>query len=421
MIIGILKRKLNQYSKRVMIKLPGVFHIGRRALLRTTKMYGVPAVVKCFDNSPEALLGYENDLLSQELFASSPWMTTMVKRGRRKLVMTRYQESSRLDIVAAEFDQSERREAAHQAVRAMWDIFNRGYAHRDFHARNLFWKNGQIKVTDFETIKSYPAGEMPAFPDCYDLTGQGLASPFETANMGYSSDHPLALQQVLGVPVEEAIDGVREYLKERLREASLAFKTHDKRHYCKATRIYSSFKLPHFEVLPDQAQRNCSRRLQAFRADEKSMKGKSVIDLGSNIGGMLFESQKFSLKRSLGVEYDADKVAVSNDIVRFSGLRNVEFIQGDIDQLELEDVQGPFDVAFCLAIERHVKDVPRLYQFLGKVTSEKLFFEGNAGTDIEEVSKALLEVGFRKIEQLGLSDDDCLPENNVRPILVALK
>ena len=81
-----------------------------------------------------------------------------------------------------------------------------GFAHRDFHARNLFYVDGQLKLIDFETMTSFRLNHRPPFIQSYDITGTGLDSPFLTGNMGYSSRIPYSVSSVLGIKVDEAIE-----------------------------------------------------------------------------------------------------------------------------------------------------------------------------------------------------------------------
>lgn len=102
-------------------------------------------------------------------------------------------------------------------------------------------------------------------------------------------------------------------------------------------------------------------------------------------------------------------------------LNNLFLVHANIDKLNIESVGGPFDVVSCLAIEGHIKKKRRLYRLLSQATLETLYFEGNANTNIAEVRTRLLENGFWSVELLGVSDDDCIPDNNRRPLLVAQK
>jgi hypothetical protein len=145
------------------------------------------------------------------------------------------------------------------------------------------------------------------------------------------------------------------------------------------------------------------------------------MDFGSNIGGMLFSIQKYNPRNCLGIEYDPDKVLVAQQIAAYNGLNNVKFIQGDIDLTNIQDLGGPRNVVFCLAVEAHVKNPKRLFELLSQATTEILYFEGNSTTKPKQAKKALLNAGFRKVRVLGKSRDDVIASNNCRPLLIATK
>lgn len=213
----------------------------------------------------------------------------------------------------------------------------------------------------------------------------------------------------------------REVFKRRLQESSESFKISDGRHFLRTKNIiYCSFKGPKISFARDECQRDAQMRFNKFLSKGDSLAGKTVLDLGSNNGAMLIHSTNFEIGSGLGVEYDLDKVELANDLAEFNGLANLTFKQGDIDEINERDI-GCFDVVFSLAIEKHLKDRASLYSLLGKITSELLFFEGNAGCDLDEVKALLSKAGFRKFDLLGNCDDDIRKENNKRPMLIARK
>ena len=414
-----LKKWRFSLRKRIFKLVPDVMHIGRRAFVRGILLSGQPGLEKHFSMNAEGKLCFERELLAQELFGDRPWLVPVVKRGVRTVAMCRYKQEQRLDHAVQGMDEETRLEVARQALRIAWEIFNKGYAHRDFHSRNLFWVKDRLMATDFETLEPYPADQIPAFPESYDVSGGGLPSPYSTANMSYVRDRSDGLQQVLGVPLNEAMKGVYESLEEWLREESLSFQTGKDRHLTKAERIYGSFELPHFSVKADKVQRNSGRRMERFGVKPSMIEGKRVLDLGCHCRAMLLEAQRFRPASSLGIEFDAAKVDVAQAVARFNGLRSVEFRPGDVDTLEPDSLGQKYDVVFCLAINGHVKKPDRLYDLLGRVTGDRLLFEGNLGTDVEAVTSKLREAGFASVTHVGMSDDDCVPKNNNRPMIVA--
>ena len=171
---------------------------------------------------------------------------------------------------------------------------------------------------------------------------------------------------------------------------------------------------------PEVSQRDAARRVAHFRLDREVVEGRSVLDLGSNAGAMLFQVSNFAPASGLGIEYDVDKVDLANEIATFAEIPNLHFEQGDIDQLDAAKV-GVHDIVFALAIESHVQDPARLYELLGEVTGDLLCFEGNHRCDMDDARARLEAAGFTDMVDLGFCDDDRDPRNNARPQLLARK
>jgi hypothetical protein len=338
-----------------------------------------------------------------------------------------YPEQFRLDRIGPQLNPATRRKIAYEAIKIAFDIFSEGYAHRDFHAKNLFWIKDQLAVIDFEELECYPNSTRPPFPRSFDLTGEGLPdSGFGGNKMSYIADTPskMSLQHVLGVSLKDAIADFESGLKNELKQASRTFATAKNgsvRHVCREETIYSSFSLPFFTVSREEAQRDSDRRLEAFGIIERNLRDRRLLDLGCHIGGMLFAAQRYEPLYSLGIEHDPDKVAIASKVAAYSGLKRMEFKQGDIDQCESWTDKYKFDVVFCFAIEAHVKCPECLYRFLGEVTTDVLYFEGNATSEPEGIRKMLLRNGFRTVQLVGASDDDRCSGHTPRPMFVARK
>ena len=403
--------------------VPGVVQVGERSVSQKISTKSGSRFKKIYKNNGLSKIHYQRELLARGLFGDQPWIAPILKKRKNWFLLPFYPPETRLDKAAARADAEERLEIARQAISVLFDIFLQGYAHCDFHAENLFWVDGQIKVVDFELMTPYPAGLRPAFPMCYDITGKGLESPERTENMCYEKRHfrNLSLVDTLRVPSCTLLQEMGIHFKKELNQVSKTFETKGKRHTCQAGRIYCSFELPYLQVEESEAQRNTERRFKQLGVTEDVLDGKTILDLGSNMGGVLFQAQSFGPRMSVGVEYDAEKVDVSQRIAAFNGLTSVSFMQRDIDRLNADDFDRSFDVVFCLAIEKHLQKPNRLYSLLSQLCSGVVFFEGNSSTDPDEVRRRLLDSGFSQVDYLGISDDDCVDLNNCRPLLVALK
>ena len=396
-------------------------HTGRRAKSFEIKIGNDIYVQKIFEENEIGLDCFEKEKEANERFSKYIWFDKWVDFKKNSFVRKYYNENSRIDLIGHKLKKIEREKIAGQVLSAILDLYVEGFAHRDIHSRNLYYVDDEIKLIDFETLCKYEGLDKLTFDNSYDVTGVGLESPFLTGNMGFLSRHPLSVSNILGISFAKAKDRLKDILLEELREASITFQKRAGRHVTKSQRIYSSFTVSYFSVKKSIAQRDCELRLKSFKVDKEDIQDKTILDLGSNIGGMIFETQKFKPQRSLGIEYDESKVHVANRVAAFSNLKDVHFQQGDIDFLTLKAIKGKYDVTFCLAIEAHVKKPDRLYDFLAEATNELLLFEGNATTDINEVRRKLKDAGFKKVEYLGVCDDDYLKENNCRPIFKAWK
>ena len=399
-----------------------IVNIGSRAYTKAILYKGQSCLKKSFSTEHSGRVAFRNERLANKLFGKRGWFLQHKQTGIRSFVVERLSDEYRLDKAVQTMDLQQRKKAAAEVLSIILDLLVAGYCHRDIHGGNAFLIDGSIKLVDFETMTKY-ASEPPGLSNCYDISGVGADSPWMTHQMCYTKKHSLAIGELLGISFEEAKMALSQLLIEELHQASLSFQTTNERgrHQCALGAIYNTIDLPDLKVAPAMAQRDCAKRFRKFGISSESLGNKSVLDLGSNIGGIIFEAVKHSPLSAIGVEYDAAKVHVSNRVAKFSNLGTVRFIQADIDKLKHSTIGGAKDVIFCLAVDGHVKKRNRLYKFLGTATKETLYFEGNSNSDIDLVREKLLANGFRHVELLGMCDDDRRQENNCRPLLRAFK
>jgi predicted RNA methylase len=210
-------------------------------------------------------------------------------------------------------------------------------------------------------------------------------------------------------------------IRARLLSASGSFRKKAGRHQLRTKDVmYCAFSTPNFTVTPEESQRDATTRVAAFGLTADTVRGRTVLDLGSNAGAMLFELSNFAPSAGYGIEYDVDKVDLANEIATVADIPNVRFEQGDIDELDATEV-GVHDIVLALAIEGHVQQPDRLYQLLGHVTGDVLCFEGNSSCDMDAVREHLTAAGFGDFADLGFCQDDRDPRNRVRPQVLARK
>jgi 2-polyprenyl-3-methyl-5-hydroxy-6-metoxy-1,4-benzoquinol methylase/predicted Ser/Thr protein kinase len=391
-----------------------------RSSCNISRHQGMRTVTKRFSDDENGHLAFNQELLFTETFDGFDWCPRVLDAGDRSITYEYLPQRSRLDIAAGCYNAWRRYRVASQLADALLDIHAMGFAHRDVHGKNIFASRKQIKIVDFEASVKLDGDPFP-FSQAYDLTGKGLPSPSKTNHMCWSSDARVSAKNLLGINSETVLDILRDRLLEQLRFASSSFNTNLKRHKLSSQKIYGSFDIPGLSVPTAIAQRNTRMRAAKFGITARQITGRTILDLGSNVGAMLFDLQKHKPRHSLGVEIDDEKVRACTRVAAFCGVPEIKFMQRDIDEISPEDVQGGADVVLCLAIERHVRSPERLFSLLGKCTKQTLYFEGNEGTDEKVVVDKLKQNGFARIESLGFCDDDCNPKNNCRAIFVAHK
>lgn len=411
-------------------RMPGVVQVGKRAVAKRTRIHGTLEFKKTFNDSLEGVNAYKREVMARQMFSGRSWIAPILRMEERSIYMPFYPDECRLDHASLKMNDATCFNVAYQAIKILFDIFLAGCAHGDFHSKNLFWVDGRLILVDFEMLTPYVEQTRPAFPVSYDLVGQGLETPpFDgrcVPLMYYDAHTPSrkSLRLVLDVSLDSVLERFVSDLKHRLQNASSTFRTRRnmaRRHRTRAQAIYGSFSLPYFSISPTEAQRNSSARLTSFHINHTQIAGKSILDLGCNVGSMLFELQKYNPGRCLGIEYDHEKVQLATEIAAYNGLCNIRFMQADVEHLELRQIQGPFDIILCLALEAHVKSREKLFALLWEVTSETLYFEGNGTTSSDILKSKLQAVGFSHISLLGLCCDDCISDNNIRPLLIARK
>ncbi|MFD2112209.1 class I SAM-dependent methyltransferase [Thiorhodococcus fuscus] len=107
-----------------------------------------------------------------------------------------------------------------------------------------------------------------------------------------------------------------------------------------------------YQSFPELGQisgaRDCAQRIRMF--DPVDFAGKSVLDLGCNLGGMLFEAGRLGATRLTGVEFEPaliERAEALNDRHR-AGIR---FICADIEDIFATDVLDErYDTILLLAV-----------------------------------------------------------------------
>lgn len=169
-------------------------------------------------------------------------------------------------------------------------------------------------------------------------------------------------------------------------------------------------------VLP--GQRSPAKRLSALSFD---FKGKSVLDIGCNQGGMLFHIAD-QLKWGIGLDYDGKMINLCNLQKSVRKLSSVDFyvfnIDADPHELILDLLPEPrVDVIFLLSVCMWVEKWRALIDFCATI-SDVIVFETN-GTDAQQAEQInYLATCFPNTRQImAASEDD--PKQKKRRLYIA--
>lgn len=406
-------------SKEVSLTNVGNKFTSRRAVTEVVKYNARKAIRKTFFDSDEAKRAFNNEIEAYRKFANYKWCPLLLEKGDNSFTIEFFDCKDRLDK-----RKNLSKEFLSEILWIITDLYTQGIAHCDIHSRNIYVTDEGIKLIDFETISKLP--ECIDLFESYDITGEGLESPFFTMNMCVMSKDPLSISSIFNVKNVSELQVILENrIKEQMLDASATFKSRkiDKegRHALQTRNIYSTFDLRHIKVSPEEGQRNTFMRFERFGINESVISGKAILDIGSNIGATLLGLAKYNPAHMIGLEYDADKVALSNKLAKLNGIANVQFREYDIEAEKSIPEIKPYDVVFCLAVIEHLTNKEKLFNILGRVCKDMLYFEGNANSDIAYIETGLKNAGFTQINYLGFSDDEKNRNNNNRPLFIAQK
>ena len=168
----------------------------------------------------------------------------------------------------------------------------------------------------------------------------------------------------------------------------------------------------HTFVLGDKVlkgQRNPDERFKNVPFD---FKDKTVLDLGSNQGGMLNACAK-DIKYGIGLDYDARMINVSNRIKEHSGNKNLQFYVFNLEEEKLNYIQDflpedKVDICFLLSVCMWLENWKELIKFV-KSISKNLLFESN-GSDKQQTEQIdFLKSIYTDVKLINeISDDDPL-------------
>lgn len=168
-------------------------------------------------------------------------------------------------------------------------------------------------------------------------------------------------------------------------------------------------------------QRDMSKRFEKIPYD---FTNKTVLDIGTNQGGMLFAIAD-KIKYGVGIDYNPKLVNVANRLKSFSQVTNIDFYVFDLDK-EQHSMMNNFlktdkvDICFFLSMCRWVNKWRNVIDYIYKV-SDTLLFEANGSQELKAEEIEYLNKKYKKVILLSnQSDDDKVP-NRTRALYICYK
>ena len=154
-----------------------------------------------------------------------------------------------------------------------------------------------------------------------------------------------------------------------------------------------------------KGQRNPSQRLEGVNFD---FADKTILDIGSNQGGMLYEIQS-KIKQGVGVDIDHRLVNVANRISNYNSYNNLNFYIFDADKEEFDLLNNyadeKYDVIFLLAVCMWIKSWKELISWVYD-NSNYCLFETNGKKHLQTEQFEYLKSLYASVELIHKRSDD---------------
>lgn len=143
------------------------------------------------------------------------------------------------------------------------------------------------------------------------------------------------------------------------------------------------------------------------------IEGKTVLDLGCNLGMSCYTATEMGAVKAVGVEFSRKIV---NAAVQLNSLfaRPCHFILHDLNEpLHLSE---QFDTVFCFSVVKHLQRHEAIVDLIRTATKRVLIFECHARTTAADYDYLLNSSFFSRIELLGHTADGVHSKNRTRAL-----
>jgi 2-polyprenyl-3-methyl-5-hydroxy-6-metoxy-1,4-benzoquinol methylase len=163
---------------------------------------------------------------------------------------------------------------------------------------------------------------------------------------------------------------------------------------------------------------SCRNRLAEMNLPAGFFEGKSILDLGCNIGGFCFLARELGAVYALGIDMNDESVEGAKYLRDYHGIQQTDFFTSDLEArnlaalIEAVSRRSRFDVVLAFSIVQHLKNQDAFLDFLSRLAAGHVVFEGHAN-ETENTYLGKLRRRFSEVEFRGFSSD-----RNRRPLFL---
>lgn len=168
--------------------------------------------------------------------------------------------------------------------------------------------------------------------------------------------------------------------------------------------LYCSINLPDFHDM--RFLRNITKRFIEFGIND--LTGKTVIDVGSNVGAICWEAINVGAKKTFGYEFNHDRIVLCKKLADYYDLP-CEFQEADFNAEQMPKCEEKADVVIACSVDVYLEDRPRFYKWVASLVKDDgvCYFESNvqgAAHTPKFMAHELARAGFMSIKYLGNGD-----------------
>lgn len=161
-----------------------------------------------------------------------------------------------------------------------------------------------------------------------------------------------------------------------------------------------------------EGQRNPKMRLEGIPF---SFENKSVLDIGCNQGGMLYELSN-KIKYGVGIDYDSRMINVANKMKSHAKLNHLDYFVFNLEKENLAYItdflpENKVDVVFLLSVCMWLDNWQEVIDFVPTISS-KLVFESNGNTQQQSEQIDYLKKTYQHVQLIREQSDDDPSQKN---------